>query len=64
MPNKHRSTRDEPTGFVPVYLFHPARPGQTRRAGSPAQLTNLKADGWQVRKPVAITTANRKTSEK
>lgn len=52
-----------PEKFVPVYLFHPDRPdAKPRRAGSPAQLTNLKADGWQVRKPVAITTANRKTT--
>lgn len=50
--------RKEETGFVPVTLFHPARKGETRRAGSPAQLVNLKADGWRPRRPVALSTRN------
>ena len=52
------------TGFTPVYLFHPGRPNaKPRRAGSPAQLVNLKADGWRVRKPVALATVNRKNEK-
>lgn len=47
------SDRRNEKGFVPVTMYHPNRQG-TRRAGTPAQLVQLKADGWRPRVPKSL----------
>ena len=51
-----------PTEFVPKQMWHPKREGY-RRAGTPTQFVQLKADGWRERKPVAMTTKTTKTKK-
>lgn len=46
--------------FGPIQMWHPDRPGQIRRAGTPTRYVELKADGWRERKPVAMTTKTTK----